>query len=82
MVMKIAAIQMNSTHSVSENLDILEPLLLQASEQGARLALLPENFAFMGSHKQLVSDIMEDFNDGLIQSFVAEKAQEYGIWII
>ena len=80
--MKIAAIQMNSTHSVSENLDILEPLFLKASEQGVRLVLLPENFAFMGSRKQLVSDIMEDFNDGPIQSFVAEKAKEYGIWII
>ncbi len=68
--MKIAAIQMNSTDSVSENLDILDPLLLKASKQGACLVLLPENFAFMGSHKQLVSNIMEDFNDGPIQSFV------------
>ena len=73
--MKVAAIQMNSSDSVSDNLNLLDSLLAVACQQDNSLVLLPENFAFMGHPKQLVQEVMEDFNDGPIQSFVADKAK-------
>ena len=80
--MKVAAIQMNSSDSVSDNLDLLDSLLGEAAPQGNNLVLLPENFAFMGHPKELVEKVMEDFNDGPIQSFISDKAKEYGFWIV
>ena len=74
--MKVAAIQMNSSDSVSDNLDLLDSLLGEAAQQGNNLVLLPENFAFMGHPKELVEKVMEDFNDGPIQSFISDKAKE------
>ena len=46
--MKIAAIQMVSGTSVQANLDAAHELLVQASAQGAELAVLPEYFCVMG----------------------------------
>ncbi|MGH8445599.1 MAG: nitrilase-related carbon-nitrogen hydrolase, partial [Solimonas sp.] len=46
----IAAVQMNSGDDVAANLDAAELLLREAAAGGARLAVLPENFAFMGKH--------------------------------
>ena len=80
--MKVAAIQMNSSDSVSDNLDLLDSLLGEAAQQGNNLVLLPENFAFMGHPKELVEKVMEDFNDGPIQSFISDKAKENGFWIV
>ena len=80
--MKVAAIQMNSSDSVSDNLDLLDSLLVKAAEQDSNLVLLPENFAFMGHPKELVEEVMEDFNDGPIQSFISDKAKKYGFWIV
>ncbi len=46
--LRVACIQMNSGDQLAVNLLRAAGLLQQAAEQGARLALLPENFAFMG----------------------------------
>ena len=44
----LAAIQMVSGPSVAENLVVATELLGRAAAGGARLAVLPENFALMG----------------------------------
>ena len=59
--MKFAAVQMNSTDIVEDNLLIAQSLIIQAKEEGANIVLLPEYFAFMGSPKQLIKEVMEDF---------------------
>ncbi|MBO56048.1 MAG: hypothetical protein CL886_10350 [Dehalococcoidia bacterium] len=81
-MMKFAAVQMNSNDSVDDNLLLSESLIKQAKEQGADIVLLPENFAFMGYPKQLVEEIMEDFEDGPIQSSISSLARELEIWVI
>ena len=80
--MKFAAAQMNSNDCVDDNLLLSESLIKQAKEQGADIVLLPENFAFMGYPKQLVEEIMEDFEDGPIQRSISKLAKELEIWII
>jgi len=46
--MRVAALQLNSQDDVAANLATVTRLVAAASDQGAQLALLPENFAFMG----------------------------------
>ena len=45
---RVAAIQMTSSANVARNLAVARDLLQQAARQGAAVAVLPENFAFMG----------------------------------
>ncbi len=80
--MKFAAVQMNSNDSVDDNLLLSGSLIRQAKEQGADIVLLPENFAFMGYPKQLVEEIMEDYEDGPIQKTISNLAKELEIWVI
>ncbi len=80
--MKFAAVQMNSTDCVEDNLLLVKTLITEAKEQGASIVLLPENFAFMGYPKQMVEEIMEDFEDGPIQSAISDLANQLDIWII
>ena len=80
--MKFAAAQMNSNDCVDDNLLLSESLIKQAKKEGADIVLLPENFAFMGYPKQLVEEIMEDFEDGPIQKSISELARKLQIWII
>ncbi len=47
--MKVAAIQMTSTRDVRTNLAEAGRLLGEAAARGAELAVLPENFSFMGA---------------------------------
>ena len=80
--MKIGSIQMNSSDSVQENLLLTELLLIEACSQKVDMVLLPENFAFMGYPKQLVNEIMEDYQDGPIQSFLSKQSKKLGLSII
>jgi predicted amidohydrolase len=49
---RVAAIQMSSTGDLAQNLGQAEALIHEAADRGARIAALPENFAFMGSDKE------------------------------
>jgi len=80
--MKFAAVQMNSTDIVEDNLLLAQSLIIQAKEEGANMILLPENFAFMGYPKQLLNKVMEDFERGPIQNFMSQQAQDQDIWIV
>ena len=73
---------MNSSDSVQENLLLTESLLIEACSQKVDMVLLPENFAFMGYPKQLVNEIMEDYQDGPIQSFLSKQSKKLGLSII
>lgn len=45
---QVAVVQMNSTPDVEKNLSAAERLVGQAAEAGAKLAVLPEAFAYLG----------------------------------
>ncbi len=85
-VMRVAAVQMISTPRVAENLATAGRLVAEAVAQGARLVALPEYFPIMGmtdTDKVAVREQDAELGGGgPIQSFLAETAARYGIWLI
>ncbi len=79
---KAAVLQMNSRDDVAANLAAAERLLAQAAGEGATLAVLPENFAFMGAHEKDKLAHAEDEGRGPIQGFLARSAQQLKLWIV
>jgi nitrilase len=80
--MKVAAIQMTSEPNVGANLTQARPLLEAAAAAGAAVAVLPENFAFMGLEDADKRRIAEREGSGPIQDFLAATAQRLRLWII
>lgn len=79
---RVAAVQMNSGADVAGNLELAGGLLGTAAERGARLAVLPENFALMPARGRDKSRHAEAEGDGPIQTFLAETAARLGLWIV
>jgi nitrilase len=79
---RISAIQMNSVDEVHVNLERTRELLAAAAAEGARLAVLPENFAFMAADESARAGIAERDGEGPIQDFLATAARELDIWIV
>lgn len=81
-----AVVQMNSTPQVAENLAVARQLLEQAATAGAKLAVLPENFAIMGLSERDKLAVAESFdpalNRGPIQSWLSQTAKELRLWIV
>jgi len=78
----VAAIQMISTPSVSENLATAKRLVAQAASDGAMLVVLPEYWAIMGQHEKDKLGHAEQPGSGPIQDGMAQMAREHGIWLI
>jgi len=79
---KVAALQMVSEPSVEANLAAADELIADATEQGARLVVLPEWFCFMGRGERDKLAIREADGDGPIQSFLARVAAKRRAWVI
>jgi predicted amidohydrolase len=79
---KVAAIQMTSCADVGRNLEAAGLMLRGARAQGAVLAALPENFAFMGLTEADKLAIAEEPGSGPIQSFLSTSATQHGLWIV
>ena len=80
--MKVAALQMTSGPDVATNLAVAQALLADAAAAGARLAALPENFAFMGLEDADKRKVAEDDGEGPIQAALCEAARRLGLWIV
>jgi len=80
--MKVAAIQMTSGPQVAANLEQARGLLEQAAARGARLAVLPENFSFMGLKDADKRAVAEPDGAGPAQEFLAASARRLQLWIV
>jgi len=77
-----AAIQMVSTDSLSENLELARQLIGEAVSKQAKLVTLPENFPLMGKNDSERLAIKEAFGQGTIQNFLSEQAKQHQIYLL
>lgn len=80
--MKVAAIQMTSGPDVPANLEQARALLGDSAQRGARLAVLPENFSFMGLKDADKRAVAEADGSGPVQDFLAATARGLRLWIV
>ncbi|RFP08938.1 MULTISPECIES: carbon-nitrogen hydrolase family protein [unclassified Duganella] len=78
----VAAVQMISSPSVTENIATARRLVKQAAEAGATLVLLPEYWAIMGLQDSDKVAVAEPLGQGPIQDFMSALARELEIWLI
>jgi nitrilase len=78
----VAAVQMTSVADVARNLATARRLLGEARDRGACLAVLPENFSFMGRNEAERRQIVERDGDGPVQQAMATMAREFRLWIV
>jgi len=80
--MTVAVIQMVSSENIIANLVSARQLLEQAAAAGARLAVLPENFAAMGHSNVAQIASLEAQQQGPILPWLAQTARELDLWIV
>jgi len=78
----LAALQMVSGADPEANLQSAARLLAAAAAAGARLAVLPENFAFMGAREEDKLALAEREGEGPLQAFLASQAEQHGLWLV
>jgi len=78
----VAAIQMNSSHVVADNLAAAGKLLREAKDRGAEIACLPENFSFIGLKDADKLEVAEADGEGPVQDFLSNTARELKLWIL
>lgn len=79
---RAAVIQMRSGADCAANLAVAGRLLEAAQAGGAQLAVLPENFAFMGGREGDKLALAEDAGRGPIQDWLAATARRLRLWIL
>jgi predicted amidohydrolase len=80
--MTFAVIQMVSQDDVLANLTQARQLLEQAAAGGARLAVLPENFAAMGRRDLAALGRAEALGQGPILPWLQRAARDLKLWIV
>ena len=80
--MTLAVIQMVSQTDIQTNLAAARRLLEQAAEAGARLAVLPENFAAMGRSDLVALGRAEAEGAGPILPWLKQAAGDLSLWIV
>ncbi len=80
--MVVAAVQMTSGTEVGANLERAAQLVAEAARAGARLVVLPENFALMPAHERERLQAAEVDGSGRVQDFLASQARSHGVWIV
>jgi len=80
--MSLAVIQLVSQDQVQVNLARARALLEQAAEAGARLVVLPENFAAMGRRDLADLGRAEAAGSGPVLPWLQQAARELGLWIV
>jgi nitrilase len=77
-----AAVQMASGPAVGANLLEAGRLVKQAAAAGAKLVVLPENFAIMGMTETDKLGVAETDGSGPVQEFLAGAAERHKVWLV
>lgn len=78
----LAAVQMASGPRVPDNLDAAGRYIASAAASGARLVVLPENFALMPVNDADRLAAAERDGKGPIQDFLATQARQHHVWLV
>jgi deaminated glutathione amidase len=81
-LVRVAAVQMNSGNDAPENLRVAGELLERAAGQGARVAVLPENFSIMARRDAERRAVAEEDGAGPVQDFLSRTARQLQLWIV
>jgi len=81
--LRVASVQLQSQDNVEQNLEVCRRLVGNARRDGAKLVLLPENFAYFGEDvgKQRVAERLAD-PDGKIQTALSELARSAEVFLV
>lgn len=79
---KVAAVQMSSGDRLEDNLRRADELLGEAHGEGCVMALLPENFAYVGVRDHDKLAVAEREGEGPIQAFLGDAARRHSMWIV
>jgi len=79
---RAAVVQMCSGTDPAANLAVAGALLEAAADAGACLAVLPENFTFLGRGEADRMAFAEAPGGGPVPEFLSARARELGIWIV
>jgi len=79
---RVAAVQMTSGPAVPANLDEAGRRIHAAADAGARLIVLPENFALMPLTDADRLAVAEPDGRGPIQDFLAAQARTHRVWLV
>ncbi|MFQ5981785.1 MAG: nitrilase-related carbon-nitrogen hydrolase, partial [Woeseiaceae bacterium] len=79
---RVAAVQMSSGDDVAQNLELAGRLLAKAAAEGCALAVLPENFPFIGARGKDKLEHAEELGSGPIQDFLRQSARDNELWIV
>jgi deaminated glutathione amidase len=81
--LRVAAVQLQSQDNVAQNLEECRRLVSAACREGAKLVVLPENFAYFGADetKHALAERLAD-PDGEIQTALAEVAKSAQVFLV
>jgi nitrilase len=79
---RVACIQLAAGSNLAANLLEARRLVEEAAREGARLVVLPENFAYMGANCSELANVREAAGNGPLQNFLAQLAARLRIWLV
>ena len=79
---QVAAVQMASGPNIQANLDEAAKLIDDAVSGGAKLVVLPENFALMAMSDPERVKHGEVHGSGPIQDFLSAQAKKHAVWLV
>ncbi|WP_111978304.1 carbon-nitrogen hydrolase family protein [Algibacillus agarilyticus] len=82
MTVLLAALQLNSSPDLQANFSAVYALCQQLKEAEHRLVVLPECWAIFGGIEAAQLEQAETLGQGPIQTFLANLAQEFGLWLV
>jgi len=82
--LRVAAVQMSSQDDLAKNLASACDFVARAADAGARLVLLPENFAYLGPEegKRAVAEPVGETPEGPILQAIADAARRAKVHVI